>query len=155
ARAARDWPAATDLQDTVIVRNRDQAAGALAAEPASLSSVQHNQLRDLAVSLEYSGRILAEHGDRGCLPRFQEALELYQRIGDRPAEANAALGIGNACRGVPGLRDLDQAEHWYSRSLSLTDDDDQLGCARCLGSLGGVALDRFGDARADGQPEQV
>ena len=37
---------------------------------------------------------------------------------------------------VPGLRDLDQAEHWFRHSLSLRPDSDRLGRARCLDSLG-------------------
>jgi tetratricopeptide (TPR) repeat protein len=155
AIAARDWPAATTLQQAVIAWNRDWAAGALATPPASLTSRQRNQIRTLAVTLEILGRILYEQRDPGCLPRYLEALELCQRIGDRPAEASFAHNIGNACQHVPGLRDLDQAEHWYSRSLSLTDDADRLGRARCIDSLGGVALERFGEARAAGQPEPV
>jgi tetratricopeptide (TPR) repeat protein len=56
---------------------------------------------------------------------------------------------------VPGLRDLDQAERRYQRSLSLRDVADQLGRAKCLGQLSRVALDRFDDAHAARQPEQV
>jgi tetratricopeptide (TPR) repeat protein len=80
---------------------------------------------------------------------------LYQRIGDRPAEAYLTLGVGNAFLRVPVLRDLNQAERWYRRSLSLTDDADRLGRASCLTSLGGVALQRFLDARAADQPEPI
>jgi tetratricopeptide (TPR) repeat protein len=155
ARDARDWPAATALQQATTAWDRDRAAAALAAPPASLTPDQRHQLRSLAVSLESLGFILAGQGDPGCLPRYQEALKLCQRIGDRHAEANIAHSIGTACLRVPGLRDLDQAEHWYSASLRLRDDADQLGRAMCLGSLGGVALARFDDARATGQPDPV
>jgi hypothetical protein len=57
--------------------------------------------------------------DPACLPHFQEALTLDQQIGDRQGEAEGAGSLGNAYLRVPGLRDLDQAEHWFQRSLSL------------------------------------
>ncbi len=155
AMTARDWPAATSLQDALIAWNRDRAAGALAAPPDDLTPLQRGLIRSLAVFLEYLGHILREQGNPGCLPPFQEALELYQRIGDHFAEANLAVSLGTAYLSVPDLRDLDQAEQWYRHSLRLRDDGDRIGRAACLGQLGAVALERFEDARAAGQPEPV
>ena len=66
-----------------------------------------------------------------------------------------AGSLGNAYLRVPGLRDLDQAEHWFRHSLSLRPDGDLYGRAACLGSLGMVALERFDDARAAGEAEPV
>jgi len=43
---------------------------------------------------------------------------------------------------------LDQAEQWYQRSLDLRDKADWFSQARCLSSLGAVALQRFDDAQA-------
>jgi tetratricopeptide (TPR) repeat protein len=155
ARDARDWPAATTLLTASIVWHRDQAAAALAAPASSLTPDQRSQIRSLAVSLRDLGDILFLQEDPGCLPRYQEALELAQRIGDRIAEANRAISLGNAYLAVPGLRDLDQAEHWFRRSLSLRPDSDRLGRAASLGQLGAVALERFADAQADGQARPV
>ena len=56
---------------------------------------------------------------------------------------------------MPGLRDLDQAEHWFQHSLSLRPDSDRHGRANSLSSLGAVALARFHDARAAGEAEPV
>jgi hypothetical protein len=153
ARQARDWPAATKLQTAAI--DRDRAAAALAAPPAGLTPDQRNQIRNLAVSVEELGHILREQGDPSCLPQYQEALGLFERIGGRQEEANLAGSLGNACLEVPGLRDLDQAEHWFQRSLRPRPDSDRLGRARCLSSLGRVALARFDDARAAGKAEPV
>ena len=44
---------------------------------------------------------------------------MCQRIGDRPAEAVIAFNLGHAYKNIPALRDLDQAERWYRRSLEL------------------------------------
>ena len=155
AREARDWPAATTLVNARIAWARDQAAAALAAPASSLTPGQRNQIRNLAVSLRELGDILREQSDPGCLPRYQEALALDQKIGDRAVEARLAISFGNAYLAVPGLRDLDQAEHWFRRSLSLRPDSDRLGRASNLGQLGAVALERFADAQAGGEAEPV
>jgi tetratricopeptide (TPR) repeat protein len=155
ARQARDWATATTLQNTIIALDRDQAATALAAPVASLTPAQRNQTRDLAVSLVELGNILRAQNDPGCLPYFAEALELLQRIADRQAEAQVADTLGTAYLQVSGLRDLDQAEHWFQHGLSLRADSDQLGRGRDLASLGAVALERFSDARAAGEAESV
>jgi tetratricopeptide (TPR) repeat protein len=154
ARNARDWPTATTLQNALIAWYRDQAAAALAAPAASLTPDQRNQIRSLAVALSDLGNILLLLDDPGCLPHFQEALTLDQRISDREGEAQDAGSLGNA-HTLPRQRNLDQAEHWYQHSLSLRDDNDLLGRARCLDELGRVALMRFDDARAAGETEPV
>jgi tetratricopeptide (TPR) repeat protein len=147
ATDARDWPTAATLQEARITWARDQAAAALAAPAASLTSDQRTQIHDLGASLSNLGNILLDQRDPGCLPHFEEVLALDQRIGDRVAEALAAGALGNAYLSVPELRDLDQAEHWFRHSLSLRPDNDRLGRAMSLASLGGVALERFEDAR--------
>ena len=154
ARQARDWPAATTLQNTLIAWLRDRAAEALATPPASLNTGQRNRIRNLRVALSELGNILLAQEDPGCLPLFQEALTLAQRTGDRPAEAQGALNLGNTYL-LPGLQDLDQAGHWIQYSLNLRPDDDRLGRAGNFGSLGAVAMAKFQDALAAGEAEPV
>jgi tetratricopeptide (TPR) repeat protein len=155
ARQARDWPAATTLQNALIAWNRDRAAAALAAPPASLTPAQRTQIRNLAVNLNGLGNILLDQEDPGCLPHFQEALTLAQRTGDRPLEAQCAGSLGNAYLMVPALRDLDQAEHWLQHSLTLRPDSDWLGRSACHGQLGAAALQRFDGGRAAGEAEKT
>ncbi len=155
AGAARDWTAATTLQNTLIAWSRDHAAAALAAPPASLTPVQRTQIRNLVFALTELGITLRYQDDPGCLPHFQEALTLDQRIGERPAQALDALNLGNAYLTVPGLRDLDQAERPHQHSLSLRPDGERLGRAVSLSALGAVALARFDDALAVGEAESV
>jgi tetratricopeptide (TPR) repeat protein len=152
---ARDWPAATALQTAAIEWYRDRAAAALAAPSASLTPDQRNLIRNLAVTVEDLGQILRDQDDPGCLPDYQEALGLYQRIGGHHEEAELAINIGNAYLQVPGLRDLDQAEHWYQHSLSLRTGSDQLGQTKGLAQLGAVALERFYEGSAAGEAGQV
>jgi tetratricopeptide (TPR) repeat protein len=155
AKEARDWPAATALLNAMIAWNRDQASAALATSPADLTSAQRNQIRNLGINLSDLGDILWEQGKSSCLPPYQEALKLDQQIGDRAAEAKDAFAVGNACLRVAGLQDLERAERWFRDSLSFRSDSDRLGRARCLGSLGGVALERFVAARSTGQAPSV
>ena len=153
ATDARDWPAATRLQHTRITWNRDQAAAALATPDGQLTPSQRNQIRTLAVALEYLGHILRWQGDPGCLPYYEEALSLCQRISARTEEANLANTLGNTYMDVPGVRDLGQAERWYQHSLTHRTDSDTLGRAKTLGSLGNLAYERFDEARAAGEPQ--
>jgi tetratricopeptide (TPR) repeat protein len=151
AEQARDWPAATTLQNARTARSRDQAAAALATPPDSLTADQRHQIRSLAVSLEELGYILRHQGDPGCLPYYQESFGLFERIGGRQDQAKLAHSLGNAYLEVPGLRDLGQAEHWYQRSLRLSIGSDQLGQAATLAQLGSVALERSEDAWTAGE----
>jgi tetratricopeptide (TPR) repeat protein len=155
ARTARDWPVATALQDTLTTWDRDRASVALTTPPDSVTPRQRFEIRTLVGSLSELGGILSEKGDPGCLAPYEEAMELCRRIGDRQTEAEIAGAVGNVYSHIPGLRNLDQAEHWYQSSLTLRDPADQYGRALCLGSLGGVAMDRFDDAIAAGEPEPV
>jgi tetratricopeptide (TPR) repeat protein len=151
ARNARDWPCATTLQMAHTAWRRGQADAALAAPAASLTPDQRNQIRNLGAALSELGNIKLLEADPGCLPHIQEAHTLVQRIGDRTAEARVAHSLGNAYM-LPELRDLDQAEHWVQRSLSLRPDSDQLGRARCYAQLGQLALARVEDAALTGEP---
>jgi hypothetical protein len=155
ALQARDWASATTLQNAQIAWIRDRAAGALAAPAASLNPAQRNQIRSLGAALHQLGVILLQQGDRGGLPHLQDALELFQRAGDRSAEAEDAVNLGNAYLLVPALRDLDQAEHWYQHSLRLRPEDDQVGRASCYNQLGSLALKRFEDALAADEAEKI
>jgi tetratricopeptide (TPR) repeat protein len=151
----RDWATATILQNARITWYRDRAAAALEASPATLTPVQRDQILNLGIALSQFGNILLSQEAPGCLSHLKEALMLAQRTGDRAAEAQRAGSLGNAYLTVPGLRDMDEAEHWFRRSLSLRPDSDQLGRARNLQSLGSVAAERFDEDHAAGAAEAV
>lgn len=152
---ARDWPTAIALREGLAAWSRDQAATVPTSPSVSLTPAQHLKLRNLAISLGELGNTLRQQNDPGCLPHLQEALTLQQRIGNRQGEAHAAGRLGNAYLVLPELRDLDQAEHWFRRSLSLRPNTDRLGRAMSLNSLGNVALERFDNALAVGGAEPV
>jgi len=155
ATDARDWPAATRLQHTRLTWNRNQAATALATPGDQLTPLQRNQIRTLAITLDQLADILSFQDDPGCLPFYEEALSLYQRISARTDEAGLALTLGNAYLTIPGVRDLDRAEHWYQHSLTHRDDRHTLGRAKTLWGLGTLAYVRFGEARDAGEPQPV
>jgi tetratricopeptide (TPR) repeat protein len=141
---ARDWATATTLQNTLIAWDRDQAAAALGVPPASLTPGQRNQIRSLAVSLQELGQILRDQADPGCLPYYQEALGLLERVGESHEEAELAINLGNAYLAVPGLRDLDQGRALVpAQPQPACTDNDRAGRAKTLNALGTVALRRF------------
>src|SRR5262249_20224202 len=54
--------------------------------------------------------------------------------------------LGHVYREIAHLRNLDEAERWYRKSLDLLPPDDELGRGLCIGQLGLVAYERFEDA---------
>jgi tetratricopeptide (TPR) repeat protein len=155
AMAARDWPTAIRLQRAAVTWDRDQAATALATPDSQLTSAQRNQIRSLQVSLQYLANILFMQEDPGCLPYYQEAISLAQRIGDRPDEAKLATSLGNAYSDVLGLRDLGEAERWHRHSLDLKPEHDQVGRGKSLWALANIAYRRFLEAHKAGEPGAV
>jgi tetratricopeptide (TPR) repeat protein len=89
------------------------------------------------------------------LRHIEEDYNLSLRIiGDRPGAAITAYNLGHAYLTLPALRDLEEAEHWYRRSLELLHERDRLGRGRCHNQLGLMALERFKEARAAGHQEE-
>jgi tetratricopeptide (TPR) repeat protein len=156
AQQDRDWPAAHALQQALIAWDREQAEDALTARPKKLDDRRRSDIRNLATDIERLGRMRLQQGQRGCVQHFLESIGLFKRIGDRHGEAIVAFNLGHAYKGIPELRDLDEAERWYKRAIGLLDESDTLGRARTTAQLGAVALQRFIEARnADTAPRQL
>ncbi|MEA2702733.1 MAG: hypothetical protein QOD63_678 [Actinomycetota bacterium] len=155
ARAERNWAAAERLQRARVDVNRHRAADALATPAPRRTPDQRNRIRTLGVSARDLGQILRDQGDPGCIEHYREAMALDAGIGDNIAESVDAFNLGAAYQVIPGLRDLDQAEHWYQRSLELVGDKAPIRRAQSLGQLGGVALERFNDAIKAREPVEV
>ncbi len=122
-------------------------------QPEALDDAQRHAIRTLAVSLGVLAIILREQGKPECVTPSEEAIGLYQRIGDRATEAISAFNLGHAYKDLPALRDLNQAEHWYQRSLELHEERDRLGRGKCHNQLGLVAYEHFKEARDAQEPE--
>jgi tetratricopeptide (TPR) repeat protein len=67
-------------------------------------------------------------------------------------QATCTFNLGHAYEGIADLRNLDEAERWYRKSLDLRAPDDRLGRGQCVGQLGQVAYARFKDARTAKRP---
>jgi tetratricopeptide (TPR) repeat protein len=154
AEEAREWTEAGRLQRACVDWNRKRADTALTTPPETLDSTQRNDIRTLAVSLHELGQIQRELGKSECVDSYEEAIELAERIGDKSEEAICAYNLGNAYKNIAAIRNLEQAEQWYRRSLELRDERDKLGQAQCLGQLGLVARERFKEARTAKKPEK-
>lgn len=153
ARQDRRRPEAERLQILLVEWARARAADALAMPSERWSSGESNRIRTLAAAAHELGVIRRERGDAACVEAYGESLGLGERTGDRAAQAASAFNLGHAFKDLPPIRDLDEAERWYRKSLELHEPGDGLGRARCLCSLGSVALRRFDEARARERPE--
>jgi len=154
AREERQWAEAERLQTVNVDWDRRRAASALARPAEELEGKERNAIRTLAASLHTLGQIRRELGREDCVPAYEEALELAERIGDRAGAAICAFNLGHAFIALPALRGLDQAESQYRRSLELREERDRLGRGGCLGQLGHVAFERYREARAAGRNDE-
>jgi tetratricopeptide (TPR) repeat protein len=154
AMLSRHWLEAEQLQRTQVNWNRERAASLIMLPPEELNDLQWNTIRTLAASLTGLGDILREQGNSECVQAYQEDYDLSLRIGDKPGASITAFNLGHTYKEVHALRDLDQAEYWYNRSLELCEQRDRLGRSKCLNSLGAVALERFWEAQATVQSNE-
>ncbi len=155
AQESRDWGEAERLQHIRVEWDRPRASAALLVPPANLDATHRHLIRMLGVALTQLAQIQMSLGQAECMAAYEEAATLYQHIADQVAEAVAAFNLGHAYMNIPTIRDLDQAERWYNRSLELVDERDRLGRGQTLGQLGFVAYERFRDARTAEQPDQT
>ena len=154
AREKRQWIQAERLQTQRVIWARQHAASALALPKEELSGNQRNAIRTLAVSLHELGEILRSLEKRECIRAYEESIDFLERIGERSGAATCALNLGSSFLVLPVIRDLDQAELWYQKSLELHDEHDRLGQGGLCAQLGAVAFERFKDARSAGLPEE-
>lgn len=147
AEENKDTHEAMRLQAILTQAHRQRAAPYLKPDAALDDDGQH-WLRTLAVSLEHLGHIQREMGLADCVKSFKEAVALEQHIEDRALEAIAAFNLGHAYLTISAIRDLNQAEQWYQRSLELHLKEDNVGRGRCLRARGLVQFERFREARA-------
>ena len=148
AREERSWAEAERLQQALVEWARHRAAPLLALPSDSLDGGQRLTVRRLAGSVEALGHIHREMGHGSCGSSYEEALELFFSIGKEQEAGVLAFNLGHAYKNLATLRDLAQADHWYRRSLELTDERDRMGRSGCLAQLGSVAYERFQEARS-------
>jgi tetratricopeptide (TPR) repeat protein len=137
----------------VVAWVRQQVAPALTLAPgAPLDPDQRNQIRTLGVTVFTLGQILREQGNPDCVAAYEEDIRYAQRIQDSAAEAIAHYNLGHAYKDIPAIRNLEAAEAAYQRSLALCDPNDALGRSWCIGQIGMVHHERFGESRRRGEP---
>lgn len=154
AMETRQWSEAEGYVRKKVEFARSRAASLLARPAESLSVGEKNTLRSLAVSIEQLGHIQREQDKPECANSYKEAIPLCQQIGDKPEEAVLAFNLGHAYKDLPTLRNLDEAERWYRRSLELRAEGDGLGRGKCNNQLGATTYEHFIDSRKEGKAEE-
>jgi tetratricopeptide (TPR) repeat protein len=149
----RQWSQAERFARLNVEWHRRAIAPILAANPEAWDDVQRNRVHNLAVLLGMLGVARVEQQDPGCVANFEEALRLYQQLGEGLGQAICASNLGQAHLTISALHNLDAAERWYRRSLELRPSGDYLGRATGMAHLVQVALERFQQADRTGQPQ--
>lgn len=65
------------------------------------------------------GECRRESGRADCVPAYEEALALSERLGERAEAAACAVRLGHVYLDLPDLRNLGEVERWYRRSREL------------------------------------
>ena len=149
---AKDWRVAESIQKTVVKYARDSILMTVnQAENSTKSNVHF-----LARSLHDLAEIQRETGSTECVKNYKESLHLSQQINETAGAAVSAFNLGHAYIGddVPTLRNLDEAERWYRRSLELRAEGDRLGRVNCTIMLGTVTYERFKDVKEEGNTKE-
>jgi tetratricopeptide (TPR) repeat protein len=154
AQEELDLREAERLQELTVAWDRAQVAPFLAQPPEEWDATRKNLIRSLGVSLQALGRIQRDAGRAECVVSFEQSLELAEQVDDKALAAVSALNLGHAYLSLADIRDLAQADRWYTKSLGHRESGDRLGRARSTGQLGLVALGRFDEAKAAGRPEK-
>ncbi len=153
-REDRNWAEAERLLRLRANRAREQARAALAEARHQWDTDQRLIIRHLSVSLHELAEIQREQRSQACIENYRESLALDDALDDPVGQAICAFNLGHVYQDIIDVRDLDEAERWYRRSLDLRSSGDRIGRGRCLGQLGGVAYQRFQDARDAKRPAE-
>ena len=153
AMKTRRWEEAERLQLVRVEWERDRAAPLLEIPAEQLDKIQRRSINALAVSLSWLASIQKALEKSECIGLYEEAIQFYQRLGERRAESSAAARMGDAYRDLSN--DLEQAERWYKHSLQLLDEEDYLARSRRHGDLGSLAYERYDKAQKADLKEEM
>jgi tetratricopeptide (TPR) repeat protein len=148
----RNWAEAESLERVHTDWVRKRAQPALAIPPSQRDPEQRNAIRTLGTSLERLAFILREQSSPTCVTIYREALDVANATDDVSGQAVCAFNLGHTYVFIAELRNLDEAERWYRKSLDLYPQADAVGRGGCVGQLGLVAYERFLDARTADRP---
>jgi tetratricopeptide (TPR) repeat protein len=154
AKEERNWTEAERLQRACVEWDRKRAQPALECEAEKRDRPQRHDIRTLAVSVHELAQSQRVNGDPACVGAYREALDLATAIGDKALEGNCVFNLGRAYMEIVALRDLDEAERWFRRSLDQWAPSDSLGRGKSLGQLGAVAFERFLEPRTAKPPTE-
>jgi len=143
------WDEALRLQKKLVDWEREKAGPAMHAGPNKVNNGNRHLIRNYIASMADLAAIQTGLKDVGCVQSFMEAIEMSERYGFWQYATSYSHNLGNAYCTVAQIRDLDQAEHWYKRSLDHTPEFNRLERSRSLLALGNVALRRFIDNPED------
>jgi tetratricopeptide (TPR) repeat protein len=147
----RNLDEAARAHGAVLRWTRTVAGPILARSTDTWDEAERIEVHNLAVSIGRSGKVLLEAQNPSVVETVKEAFDLFERLNETHDMATAALDLGNAYLSVPAIRDLDEAERWYQRSLDLRGETDNVSKSMVWSALGRLARQRLLEARDNGE----
>lgn len=152
AEQAMHWEEAERLQNEQVEWKLKNVYPILQKSVNSLSDSDKNLIRNTSVSLHTLGQIRRKLNKKECLLHYELSYTLANKINEKSLASTCAFNLGNAYSSISLIKNLDQAEGWYLRSLDLLNKEDKVLRSKCFGELGTVYRDRA--LEAAGKPEQ-
>ena len=155
AEKARQWQEAERLLRLKLELSLHQSSVALKAPANKLNEDELNNIRTLAAAMNELGKTQIELGQPEAIKTLKESFALLQQIGQPATAAMSALNLGNAYTSIASIRDLAEAERWYSVSFDLCDERDQKTQVSVIANLAAVNYERFLQALEAGSQTEV
>ncbi|MGE0082806.1 MAG: CHAT domain-containing protein [Desulfococcaceae bacterium] len=150
-----DWYEAERLQTACVEFSRKKAAQYLQIPSENIESSGKNILHSLSASLNLLSGIQRKMGKANCVDNDKEAFSILTHSGDNAGAAVCALNIGEAYQEIPAIRNLEEVEKWYKRSIGLRNKKDHNGKGNCLIHLGLLAYKRFEEVQKGIKPKEI
>ena len=113
------------------------------------NEAQRRALNDLAIATGRLADVLRQKEDAKCVALNEEAIALYELIGEKTAIAIRELNLGHCYKNVPSIRDLEAAEKHYRLAIDNYPENDALARSQAVAQISMTWLDAIRERGED------
>jgi tetratricopeptide (TPR) repeat protein len=113
------------------------------------NEAQRRALNDLAIATGRLADVLRQKEDAKCVTLNEEAISLYELIGEKTAIAIRELNLGHCFKNVPSIRDLEAAERHYRLAIDNYPENDALARSQAVAQISMTWLDAIRERGED------
>jgi tetratricopeptide (TPR) repeat protein len=126
-----------------------QTAGIPRKPGFQYNEAQRRALNDLAIATGRLADVLRQKEDTKCVALNEEAIALYELIGEKTPIAIRELNLGHCYKNVPSIRDLEAAEKHYRLAIDNYPENDALARSQAVAQISMTWLDAIRERGED------